>query len=210
MYKCKYCNKEFTPNYQVKKRYIMSFCSKSCKSKYEILNNKNTVVKIKYHNKTHLEKDIKKIIISNNKYMGYSEICKILSIPKKTLSKFRISVLTLNLECGFKKSKSVFKDYVYSFLITKFKIVVREKTFESCLSKKGHNLRFDFYIPEYNILIEADGVQHNDEKNPFFNENNIENDNIKDTWCIKNNIKLIRIPYKRNIDDDYLQKYINV
>lgn len=76
----------------------------------------------------------------------------------------------------------------------------REKTFENC-TYKG-KLRFDFYLPEYNICIEYDGKQHfipqdfsghgNSEEE--FKETQIR-DSIKNQYCKDNNIKLIRIPY---------------
>lgn len=75
-----------------------------------------------------------------------------------------------------------------------------EKTFDSCLSSKGHKLYFDFYLPDYNILIEYDGQQHfqvafgQDEQKLLLQQ---ENDKIKDDWCLKNNIPLIRISYKQ-------------
>ena len=36
----------------------------------------------------------------------------------------------------------------------------REKTFSECRSLKGNLLRFDFFIPEYNLLIEFNGLHH--------------------------------------------------
>lgn len=36
----------------------------------------------------------------------------------------------------------------------------KEKKFDTCLSPKGNPLRFDFYLPDYNCLIEYDGQQH--------------------------------------------------
>lgn len=64
--------------------------------------------------------------------------------------------------------------------------------------KKERCLPFDFYLPEYNICIEYDGEQHY-KKCSFQTqqefENAIKRDKIKDEYCKKNNIKLIRIPY---------------
>lgn len=73
-----------------------------------------------------------------------------------------------------------------------------EKVFDSCLSPKNKYLPFDFYLPDYNILIEYDGEQHykvsfgqNEEK--LLKQQ--EYDKIKTEWCKQNNIKLVRIPY---------------
>ena len=77
---------------------------------------------------------------------------------------------------------------------------IREKTFEDCIYKS--KLRFDFYLPQYNVCIEYDGKQHF-EPQDFSGHGNSEEefketkirDNIKDKYCKDNNIKLIRIPY---------------
>jgi very-short-patch-repair endonuclease len=60
-------------------------------------------------------------------------------------------------------------------------------------------LPFDFYLNEYNILIEFDGKQHFDE-NCFFNGKEglliiQRNDNIKTSYAQKNKIPILRIPY---------------
>lgn len=78
-----------------------------------------------------------------------------------------------------------------------------QKKFKDCKNKNP--LPFDFYLPEYNICIEYDGEQHYIPKS-FSSDNSIETkqknleniqkrDKIKTDYCIKNNIKLIRISY---------------
>lgn len=74
----------------------------------------------------------------------------------------------------------------------------REKTFDDCLNPNTNmNLRFDFYLPNYNCCIEYDGEQH-------FKESTMCNDSLKDRqardqiktqYCKDHDIKLIRIPY---------------
>ncbi len=64
-------------------------------------------------------------------------------------------------------------------------------------------LFFDFYLPKLNICIEYDGIQHFKPIDYFggleqFNET-IKKDLIKNDFCQKNNINLIRISYKENI-----------
>lgn len=80
-------------------------------------------------------------------------------------------------------------------------------------SKKQNNLRFDFYIPNMNICIEYDGEQHFKPIELFGGEKQfkiqVENDNIKNTFCKENNIKLIRIPYyELNNIPNFLNKAI--
>lgn len=71
-------------------------------------------------------------------------------------------------------------------------------------------LPFDFYLPDFNICIEFDGIQHF-ESVEFFGGNdkfNIrkQNDVIKNKFCTENNIKLIRIPYYDINNIEYILK----
>jgi len=81
---------------------------------------------------------------------------------------------------------------------------VREKIFETC--KYKNYLPFDFYLPDMNICIEYDGSQHYEPFEHFGGENGFEErkikDQIKTNYCKDNNIKLIRIRYDDNINQD--------
>lgn len=92
-----------------------------------------------------------------------------------------------------------------------------QKTFNGCKGKRL--LRFDFYLPDYNLCIEFDGVQHyrpfswNYKVSKEVKINNFEEvklkDKIKSDFCKNNGIKLLRIPYWKikNIDK-ILSNYI--
>ena len=77
-------------------------------------------------------------------------------------------------------------------------------------------LPFDFYLPEYNILIEIDGEQHyrpisfgcKDKYKILDNfYKQLNHDKIKNEYCKRNNIPLIRIPYYE-IQDDNLEYFL--
>jgi hypothetical protein len=78
---------------------------------------------------------------------------------------------------------------------------IQEKSFKDCISVGGKLLRFDFYIPSLDILIEYDGRQHYEPVSYLGGETGfkrlVANDAIKNKYCIDNNITLIRIPYFR-------------
>ena len=88
-----------------------------------------------------------------------------------------------------------------------------QKKFTECvnisISKKGNKrcfkLPFDFYLPDYNTCIEFDGLQHFQPVTVFGGEETFKKqqilDNIKNTFCRQNNIKLLRIPYTFKKDD---------
>lgn len=64
-------------------------------------------------------------------------------------------------------------------------------------NSKGHP-RFDFYVKNQ-YIIEYDGKAHFETNGGWNNEENLqkikEHDKIKNEWCLKNNIPLIRIPF---------------
>lgn len=96
--------------------------------------------------------------------------------------------------CTFCTSRSKGEDRISEYLNKKSIRYEREKRFDNCVGKR--RLPFDFYLNDYNILIEYDGIQH---FKPSFNEKEFKNikinDIIKNNFCRDNNIKLIRIPY---------------
>ena len=77
---------------------------------------------------------------------------------------------------------------------------ITEKTFPTCkFDDTNASARFDFYLPQFNLLIEFDGEQHFKEKDPTYFRDSLDkrqsHDEFKTNWCKENNIKLIRIPY---------------
>ena len=52
--------------------------------------------------------------------------------------------------------------------------------FNDCRNKNP--LRFDFYLPDYNLCIEFDGIQHYDESSIFWSETAQRNDLIKNNY----------------------------
>lgn len=98
-------------------------------------------------------------------------------------------------------SSSQGENYIKNFLNENSIEYIREKTFENCKSLKGYKLRFDFYIPRYNMCIEYDGLQHFEPIEYFGGETKFielkTNDEIKNKYCLENNIEILRIKYIR-------------
>ena len=71
-------------------------------------------------------------------------------------------------------------------------------------------MRYDFYLPQYNRLIEFDGQQHYCAVEYFGGEKKFlerqERDKVKTQYAIDNNIDIVRIPYweKDNISLDMI------
>jgi hypothetical protein len=85
---------------------------------------------------------------------------------------------------------------------------IKQKSFPNCRFKWP--LKFDFYLPNQNICIEYDGEQHF-KPTHFHNINNKRavdgyqymqnNDKIKNDYCLKNDLKLVRIAFFESIED---------
>jgi very-short-patch-repair endonuclease len=80
---------------------------------------------------------------------------------------------------------------------------IKQKRFTECRDIRP--LPFDFYLPDYNICIEYDGIQHFKPIKRFGGEKGyekiIKTDKIKTEFCLKNNIKLIRLKYNDDINE---------
>ena len=65
--------------------------------------------------------------------------------------------------------------------------------------KPFNNLRPDFFLPDYNLVIEFDGIQHFEPIEIFGGQEGFtkrqQKDNEKNIYCENNNIDILRIPY---------------
>ena len=113
--------------------------------------------------------------------------------------------------CGCQHSR---KESEIAQFLTKEKInFSKQKTFETCRFLDTNRLAyFDFYLQDYNILIEFDGSQHFSyrENGGWNNKQNylktIERDSFKNKWAKDNNIPLLRIKYN---DGNYQSLILN-
>lgn len=81
---------------------------------------------------------------------------------------------------------------------------IYQNPFEDCIDIKP--LLFDFYLPKLNMCIEYDGEQHFRPIGYFGGEEKFKlqqkHDRIKNEYCNNNNIKLLRIPYFKNVEEE--------
>jgi hypothetical protein len=102
--------------------------------------------------------------------------------------------------CGESHGEKLIREFLINNKIN----FIQEKLFIDLRGAGGGFLRFDFYLPGYNILIEFDGKQHfnrkycekyyGKERVNYYNTLKI-HDHKKSRYCKKQGIKLIRIPY---------------
>lgn len=81
--------------------------------------------------------------------------------------------------------------------------------FDDCIGAKLR-LEFDYYLPDYNIVIEYDGRQHFMPVDYFGGEEKFaiqqQYDRTKDEYCRDNGIGMIRIPY---YEDNNFEQFLN-
>lgn len=110
--------------------------------------------------------------------------------------------------CNESSGENTIRRYLENYQIG----FIKNYKFNDCINKR--KLPFDFYIPNYNICIEYDGIQHYESVKYFggikrFEELKIK-DKIKTQYCIDNNITLIRIPYTEfNSIENILKQHLN-
>ena len=130
----------------------------------------NTSVPMAYICKNHLEVGVQYMTTSN----AYKQHCPFCNVVKGEAKIIRY--LT--------KTNTVFE---------------REKSFIDLLGIRGRRLRYDFYLPTYNLLIEYQGEQHEHPVSKFggFDQFNVqlEHDKRKRCYALSNNIELLEIWY---------------
>lgn len=220
IYQSHYCGKEFeASNYSVKigETKGCHFCRSERKKKYSKIGNLNK----KYYPGMKLGPNnilfLKEFPKGNNiQRRGIFEcpVCKqqnwisqISDIVSGKASQYR--------SCSSANQISKGEKVIEEILLQKNYIFKREYIFNDCINPKtGALLRFDFYLPDYNICIEYDGIQHFEEST--WRHEKLEDvqyrDSLKNNYCMSNNIKLIRIPYWElpKINSQYLENKLEI
>lgn len=84
----------------------------------------------------------------------------------------------------------------------------QEVSFKGCRYKR--KLRFDYYLPEHNLLIEFDGVQH---FYPTFDEKSFKEgrkrDAYKNRWAAENFISLLRVNHTHGVSLEKMRRILN-
>lgn len=125
-------------------------------------------------------------------------------------------------KCGCKycnMSKYINEEKIDSLLKSWNISFERQRSFHECRDKNA--LPFDFYIPEYNTLIEYQGEQHYKtiQRGSMSEDDALENlaliqkhDKIKRDYCKINKINYIEIPYWENDDiENYIfDKFVKI
>lgn len=150
-------------------------------------------------------------IKEQGEYIPFSELGLKFNLDYQcSLCKNDLTIAELNRLAGFTEqpSQSYWERYTAGQLAESFSEVVAQKTFEDLRSRKP--LRFDFFLPAFNVLIEVDGEQHYDPANPRYSEEQVARDRMKDEYIANHpELTLYRVPVTpRKTFKDRLQRII--
>lgn len=141
-------------------------------------------------------------------YVTYKSKIKVRCDRCENVWETRASSLICNKEhgcpnCNKFKSKGVIE--IEGYLINENLFYLKEFSYRNCKNK--HVLPFDFLVFDQ-LLIEFDGGQHFMSVDYFGGRDGFKyrrcNDEIKNQYCIDNNIPLIRIPYWEKDNIEYI------
>lgn len=134
--------------------------------------------------------------------MRNKELLTALGVSAGTILRRGIVITEIRNRLGIperKKKTGLFEKDVATILNELGIEFQREVTYKDLKDKRY--LRFDFYIPKWNLLIEADGPQHYTDvtSTPNFKFNPLiqKHDEMKNMYAKTNNIALLRIRYFR-------------
>jgi len=136
--------------------------------------------------------------INNKQPLEYICVCKNKSVV-------RFDSFIQGHRCGCIKSKGEI-NVIHTLVKLKLDFK-RQQTYPDCVNVKC--LRFDFYV-YHGFMIEFDGIQHFKSIRIFGGDTKyiirVQNDHIKNKYCLDNNLPLLRISY---MEFDSIDKIIN-
>lgn len=97
---------------------------------------------------------------------------------------------------GMPKAEWIFKELLEEYNVS----YEFQKSFKDL--KNQTLLFFDYYLTDFELMVELDGSNHT------FSKYTITNDKIKNNYCIKNNIDLIRIKYNNENLKDFRDRCV--
>ena len=170
-------------------------------------------INVKRYNDVKNKCDAMNYILLDEKVIGTKSQIHIMCDKGHKISPSYDSFIWKDCGCELCKNTSKGEDKIDNFL-SGLNIFYNKHYRKFELLYKKH-LEFDFYIPQFNTLIEFDGIQHFQPIEYFggidrFIDLKIK-DGLKNEYCLKNNIKLIRIPYwSLNDIEDILTNELNL
>ena len=187
--KCEYENREKVYPVQI---------IKECKINSLIKVNKSPLDKPTQENWLYQRTDLHKFVDNpddlKNYHMGSGKTYE-WKCPScgKRFNKRILDVTQYGMSCDLCSSAFSKNERLVSIILTKInENYITQKEFSDCRIKQP--LPFDFYLPQYNMVIETHGMQHYEEVKFYrTNEHTLKSDKIKKEYCKDNNIQYCEI-----------------
>lgn len=105
------------------------------------------------------------------------------------------------------KIQSKYEYFVEQYLLEKNVKFIKQKRYSDC--KNIRSLPFDFYLQDYNYIIEVQGYQHYYENVVFHEtlEHRKAIDKIKEDYCRDNDIEFVAIPFWHIVNNHSVKRY---
>lgn len=175
---------------------------------------------IEYHtnkkmcSKSAAENKLRELIKEKQRYVVRDELAAALGVSGSLMNVHKIDFESINKEFGFIGLNKSFESLIGDVLREMFSgyVFERQKWFEDCptlTSGKRGRLRYDYYCETLNLLVEADGPAHYNERDWRHSESLVKRDAVKTEYAETANITLIRIPYTVNYNVDKIKQYLS-
>jgi hypothetical protein len=156
---------------------------------------------------------LKSLIEKKNRYVTRKELASYLGVSSSLLSVYKLPLENINAEYRFyprAKGYEMFVGEVFSEMFPMYSLV-KQKTYSDCRASESKRsvLKFDYYCPELNLLLEVDGPGHFNPACKYYAPEVVIRDQIKNEYCQQNGIPLIRIPYEPKYFKSHVQSYLS-
>ena len=151
-----------------------------------------------------LEDDSKQGFSTRDEYLSFS--C--MECGREYKATWGQVISTQRYRCEYcSKVQSKYECFVEQYLIECEVYYIKQKRYDDCRNIRA--LPFDFYLPDYNYIIEVHGQQHYYENDMF--PESLEHrqyiDKIKEDYCHNNNIGFVAIPFWLIINANKTERY---
>lgn len=158
------------------------------------------------------EEVLEKLILEHNKYITVHDLAEYFKVTHSLIVLNKVDIKGINSKYGFHANWKGFEDKIFKYL-SKYCpniSILPQKTFPDCKNPKTKGsqgrLKYDFFLPEYNMLIECDGPGHFDKACIFYSEEVLERDAYKTEYARSKGIFLLRIKYSKSYNEsDFLK-----
>lgn len=164
--------------------------------------------------KEDVENQLRLLISERQRYVTRDELAEVLEVSGSSLSFHKVGIEEINLEFGFTPLWRSFEMYVGEIFKELYPDVTLElqKTFDNCCSNpedKRTKLKFDFYCPEMNLLIEVDGPSHWNPNSFWYDDEVVRRDRFKDEYAQRSGISLIRVRYRPGLKRSDIEEILS-